>query len=261
MTRRTVFLSVLVGGLALISAPFLLAQALDSPPEFQAQTEGGPAEERYSDAPGRLQAARLDAAAEKVRVDTAQRAFAQSLSKHGSTPQDYVVSFAVPIRADALLPALPGKGVLLKQLFSWFQTDPKSIYVSTGFDEASALDWNPDQADLAAKRLDARYLDRLAKNRENLVLATQGRRGHLNTKRPEAQLAAIDDKIGAIRKNGVMLYGIRCLCSPESLTQLETSGLVKIRVVEVPTGDRDRPLDPFDPLRDLIIASGGRYGR
>lgn len=255
------FLRIGIASALLVSAPFIIAQASEERVLQDPDTTVSVAPERYADAGIRLSAAREDARREAKRIQHAQDTFTSDLKTDPKQRRDYIVSFVHPVSAARLLRAAPVE-LDVRTFFAWLQADPKSIYIATGIDHAESIGWNPATPDTALRTLQSIYLDHVRSNAEALTRAAEAHASadDETRQRLDAQRQAAVTREDNISSAGVSLYGIRCLCSPAVLDQLEEASLIKIRAMER-TEPLLRPIPPYDPVRNLIIATEGRYGR
>ncbi len=173
------------------------------------------------------------------------------------------MSFGQPVLAGTVLEAsanLPAWN--LRAVFTWLQAEATSEHFSYGEHAAADIQWvrGSTGASRAAEVL-ARFYDGFLAQKESTLRST-------STQQEESQTrSSIDrqaDETARIRSdamaNGVPLYGVHCTCSPRALNDLAAALGIEFRAVERAAANL-LPIPPNDPVRDLVISSGGRYGR
>lgn len=222
-----------------------------------------PVGDRFEIAPARYEAAMYDLRREQDRVAQAQARFSAEAATTASQERDYLVSFTSPVASRAILTKVPDVSQLsITTFYAWLQLSASSVYVGTGTHDAVDIGW-----DNSAGRVEETlgffkdfYQGFLASRADNLQVTAETTNDEVTQRTLMAQAEESVALAGEMSATSVPLYGIRCTCSPSALQTLATliPGL-GLRAVE-PAGQSQYPLWPRDPLRDLIIASGGAYG-
>lgn len=210
---------------------------------------------------GRLAAALADVEREASRVRSAQQAYALDRAT-ADVDRRYLVSFTRPVSAADLLGAASASGVGIEGLHVWLQTSPSSVDIITGRTLADAIQWSSSDVGGATARLAALYVDGVTRRISSITQLVSGRtpRG-ASLEAVNRQLDSARALLAELNTSGPDLYGIECTCSPADLDALLLAlPELSLRSVEA-AGSYQFPIWPYNPSRQLIIETGGSYGR
>jgi hypothetical protein len=208
---------------------------------------------RFADAEFRYAGAVESKRAEDQRIRTAQSAFSSDRITAPSLKRDYLVSFARPVTADDLFDGLSKvSDADLQVVFAWLQSSPSSTHISIGEHSATGLGWTRSNVASAAQKIRDFYSGYLGSQASSMEkTGPQGSTQASDTRQVNQQFSS----------SGVELFGMLCTCSPNALDGLASVvPNLELRAVEA-AGTYQQPVPLNDPVRDLIIATGGRYGR
>ncbi|MFP5224701.1 MAG: hypothetical protein ACLGH3_03945 [Actinomycetota bacterium] len=220
---------------------------MDSDGDFEYGS--APAPERYASADQRVQAALAHKEAEAARITSAREALGIALGSTPLVPRSYLVSLERPRALTALLEAARIAGLEPTMVYVWLQTDPDSGEVTVGEHDIRSFGWSLTSGSQKPTADLGDYYERVLQGR----LDFDARAGDISS-----TLATLQAKLSQV-KEGLRSFGFRCLCTPKQLSDLAAGG-VALRAAETGT-DHQQPIWPFDPDRDRVIATGGRYGR
>ena len=197
---------------------------------------------------GRCRAALQDLRYKRLREQQALHGALAQWQEDAQARRDYLVSFARPVRVQELLEDLEAhRDISVFELYLWAGA-PGAVHPATGFRRVEDLGWPQEDAESIASELQVDTLDFLR----------QGIRGARRIESAES-IREREAAVADVETHGVAAFGLRCECSLPSLVALSSRGF-PIRAVE-PPGMYQEPMWPEDRLRELIIATGGRYGR
>ena len=242
------FLIVAVAGFLLLGAIVAFAQQ-------EEQGTAVPAAPKSVVFDHRLQAAQTSLERERQRVSAAQSRYAEEQATTPILPREYLVSFRDPIAASPGFAAMyDTEGFVPTFVWGWASlTD--SAFPSTLRESAEDLGWPTATPKEMADTLRTVMLDYLrAKLDAVIASSTSGNLGSVEEQE-------VRNLISQITLDGVPLFGFRCICSPDQLAALKT--LVPdlhYRSVELADAELE-PIWPEDRLRDLVIETGGTFGR
>lgn len=244
--------SLLIGGVCFAIVAYGLAAAQEQSTEpsdaVQSPSEDDLMRSRYA-------AAIADREQEQERVNRANERYADE-QLTGAVPRHYIASFANPVSSSLVLEGIAeDPAIILQRTFVWLPPTG-TAHPLTGTHEVDSATWDPQQEATAISN-DARgFLQSRADALRALLLKALAD--------PNATAAfkqQLDEVQGLLLSlNKPDLYGIECICSPNSLDRLASEvPPIQLRAVEL-TEDVQYPVWTQDPLRARVIETGGSFG-
>jgi LPS O-antigen subunit length determinant protein (WzzB/FepE family) len=215
--------------------------------------------EEQTEAQSRYQSALLDEEMERERLHEDEVWFNSQLATRPSDKQEIAVSFSSAISLKELLDSSDAVQILV--VHSWIFAEGKLNPITGIHDLEADLEISKQGAQSAIGSLEeaanAHLESRLASLDEAL---DTGERGAATTEQVAEQKTEVEEFQSKLRQDGIQVYGFECLCSAETLSELEKTLGASFLSTE-PRNLFPHPVWPANPLRDRIIASRGEYGR